>query len=109
MHGPHDHQSLLHPAKQLAILDAFGGLEKERSAFGELVQRRTALEMEKSTLIIDEKTYAQQLDLLRFQVKEISSARLQPGEDESVEENFQRANNAAKTSPIEARPALDAM
>ena len=26
MHGPHDHQSLLHPAKQLAILDAFGGL-----------------------------------------------------------------------------------
>ena len=28
MHGPHDHQSLLHPAKQLAILDAFGGLEK---------------------------------------------------------------------------------
>src|SRR3954466_3492093 len=26
MHGPHDHQSLLHPAKQLLILDAFGGL-----------------------------------------------------------------------------------
>ncbi|MBI5774555.1 MAG: AAA family ATPase, partial [Verrucomicrobia bacterium] len=24
MHGPHDHQSLLHAAKQLAILDAFG-------------------------------------------------------------------------------------
>jgi DNA repair ATPase RecN len=23
MHGPHDHQSLLHPARQLAILDAF--------------------------------------------------------------------------------------
>jgi DNA repair protein RecN (Recombination protein N) len=29
IHGPHDHQSLLHPAKQLAILDAFGGLEKK--------------------------------------------------------------------------------
>jgi DNA repair protein RecN (Recombination protein N) len=28
MHGPHDHQSLLHPAKQLAILDAFGGSKK---------------------------------------------------------------------------------
>ena len=27
IHGPHDHQSLLHPARQLAILDAFGGLE----------------------------------------------------------------------------------
>jgi DNA repair protein RecN (Recombination protein N) len=96
MHGPHDHQSLLHPAKQLLILDAFGGLEKEREAFGKLISQRAAIEAEKSKLIVDEKTYAQQLDLLRFQVKEISSARLQPGEDESVEENFQRASNAAK-------------
>jgi DNA repair protein RecN (Recombination protein N) len=96
MHGPHDHQSLLYPAKQLLILDAFGGLEKEREAFGELVGRRTILENEKSALVVDEKTYAQQLDLLRFQVQEISGARLQIGEDETVEENFQRASNAAK-------------
>ena len=48
IHGPHDHQSLLHPAKQLAILDAFGGLEKEREAFGGLVRRRAMLEQEKS-------------------------------------------------------------
>ena len=33
MHGPHDHQSLLHPARQLAILDAFGGLQQPRAAF----------------------------------------------------------------------------
>src|SRR6266852_5862891 len=39
IHGPHDHQSLLHPAKQLAILDAFGGLHPERAAFAELVRR----------------------------------------------------------------------
>jgi DNA repair protein RecN (Recombination protein N) len=96
MHGPHDHQSLLHPAKQLAILDAFGGLEKERDAFGELVRHRAALATEKTALIVDEKTYAQQLDLLRFQVQEISTARLQPGEDEQVEAEFHRASNAAK-------------
>ena len=108
MHGPHDHQSLLHPARQLAILDAFGSLEKEREAFGELVQRRAALESEKSALVVDEKTYAQQLDLLRFQVNEISSARLQPGEDEGVEEKFQRASNAAKLLQL-SRTALDAL
>ena len=33
IHGPHDHQSLLHAPQQLAILDAFGGLQKERAAF----------------------------------------------------------------------------
>jgi len=108
MHGPHDHQSLLHPAKQLAILDAFGGLEEDRAAFGELVRRRAALEMEKSALIVDEKTYAQQLDLLRFQVEEISAARLQPGEDERVEAEFHRASNAAKLLQL-SQAALDVL
>jgi DNA repair protein RecN (Recombination protein N) len=108
MHGPHDHQSLLHPAKQLAILDAFGGLESEREAFGGLVRRRVDLESEKSVLIVDEKTYAQQLDLLRFQVQEISTARLLPGEDKSVEEEFNRASNAAKLLQL-SQAALDAL
>jgi len=108
MHGPHDHQSLLHPAKQLMILDAFGGLEKERAAFGELGSRRAALGAEKSALIVDEKTYAQQLDLLRFQVQEISTARLQPGEDEIVEQEFHRASNAAKLLQL-SQAALDVL
>ena len=108
IHGPHDHQSLLHPAKQLLILDAFGRLEKEREAFGELVRRRAALAAEKSALIVDEKTYAQQLDLLRFQVQEITAARLQPGEDERVEEEFNRASNAAKLLQL-SQAALDAL
>jgi DNA repair protein RecN (Recombination protein N) len=108
MHGPHDHQSLLHPAKQLLILDAYGRLEKEREAFGELVRRRAVLENEKSGLIVDEKTYAQQLDLLRFQVQEISSARLQPDEETAVEEEFNRASNSAKLLQL-SQVALDAL
>jgi DNA repair protein RecN (Recombination protein N) len=108
IHGPHDHQSLLHPAKQLAILDAFGGLETEREAFGELVRRRAALENDKSALIVDEKTYTQQLDLLRFQVNEITTARLQPDEEARVESEFNRASNAAKLLQL-SHAALDAL
>src|SRR3954471_2399471 len=96
IHGPHEHQSLLHASKQLAILDAFGGLQKEREDFGELVRHRSVLEGEKAALIIDEKTYAQRLDLLRFQANEITVARLQPGEDGQVEQEYHRASNAAK-------------
>jgi len=106
IHGPHEHQSLLHPAKQLTILDAFGGLQTERESFTELVRRRTSLEEKKAALIIDEKTYAQQLDLLRFQVHEITSARLQPGEDEHVGQEYQRASNAAKLLQL-SQAALD--
>lgn len=108
MHGPHEHQSLLHAAKQLAILDAFGGLQAEREAFGELVRGRSKIEEDKAALIVDEKTYAQQLDLLRFQVNEISSARLQPGEDERIEEEYHRASNAAKLLQL-SQAALDVL
>jgi DNA repair protein RecN (Recombination protein N) len=106
IHGPHDHQSLLHPAKQLMILDAFGGLQDEREAFGGLVRRRADLENEKTALIMDEKTYAQQLDLLRFQVNEISAAKLQPGEEEQLTKEYQRASNAAKLLQL-SQTALD--
>ena len=108
MHGPHDHQSLLHAGKQLLILDAFGGLEKERVAFGELVRRRGVLADEKAALIVDEKTYAQQLDLLRFQVQEIFAARLAPDEEAAVEEEFLRGSNAAKLLQL-SQAALDAL
>ncbi len=96
IHGPHDHQSLLHPARQLDILDAFGNLGEPRAVFAELVRRRAAVEAEKAALIVDEKTYAQQLDLLRFQVREISDAKLQPDEEARVEQDYRRASNAAK-------------
>ncbi|MGD0538132.1 MAG: DNA repair protein RecN [Verrucomicrobiota bacterium] len=96
MHGPHDHQSLLQPARQLALLDAFGRLEPKVAAFGELVRQRAALMAEKAALIVDERTYAQQLDLLRFQVGEITAAQLRPGEEMTVEHDFQRASNAAR-------------
>ncbi|MCW5556715.1 MAG: DNA repair protein RecN, partial [Verrucomicrobiae bacterium] len=78
LHGPHEHQSLLQPARQLAILDAFGGLGERVGAFGELARRRAAVDAALQSLVVDERSYAQQLDLLRFQVQEIEAARLEP-------------------------------
>ncbi|MEN9572200.1 MAG: repair protein RecN [Verrucomicrobiota bacterium] len=108
MHGPHDHQSLLHPAKQLAILDAFGGLSAPVAAFAELVRRRAAVEQEKAALIVDEQTYAQQLDLLRHQVHEITTAKLQPDEEAEVEAEHHRASNAARLLEL-SQTALGAL
>jgi DNA repair protein RecN (Recombination protein N) len=96
IHGPHDHQSLLQPARQLDLLDAFGKLEPARAGFGGLVRRRAGLEAEKAALIVDERSYAQQLDLLRFQAEEIGAAQLRAGEEGQLEEDYARAGNAAK-------------
>jgi DNA repair protein RecN (Recombination protein N) len=96
IHGPHEHQSLLRPSCQLALLDAFAGLDSERDTFAELVRRRGLLLTEKTALIVDEKTYAQQLELLRFQVQEINAASLSPQDEDGLEEDYRRATNAAR-------------
>jgi DNA repair protein RecN (Recombination protein N) len=106
IHGPHEHQSLLHPARQLDILDAFGQLEPDRAAFADQLARRAVLEAEKAALIVDERTYAQQLDLLRFQADEIAAARLEPGEEEQATQDYQRASNAARLLQL-SQAALD--
>jgi DNA repair protein RecN (Recombination protein N) len=105
IHGPHEHQSLIHAAKQLAILDAFGGLREARERFAESVQRRESLLADKAALIIDEQAYARQLELLRFQWKEISAANLRPEEEGQVELEHRRASHAAKLIEL-ARAAL---
>ncbi|MCX6886134.1 MAG: DNA repair protein RecN [Verrucomicrobia bacterium] len=107
IHGPHEHQSLLHPARQLAILDAFGKLEPEREQFASLLALRSGIEREKAALIVDEKTYEQQMDLLRHQTREIREAQLKPDEEESVEADYRRASNGARLLQL-AQTALDA-
>ncbi|MBK9137830.1 MAG: DNA repair protein RecN [Verrucomicrobia bacterium] len=96
IHGPHDHQSLLQPTRQRDLLDAFARLESEVAKYDALVHRRGEIESAKAALVVDERTYAQQLDLLRFQVNEIATARLVADEDVSVEQEHQRVSNAAR-------------
>ncbi len=106
IHGPHEHQSLLHPARQLAILDAFGGLEARRRAFSDLVEKLRELEEKKRELVVDERTYAQQLDLLRFQTREITDAALKPEDEDQLEADHKRASNAARILEL-GQSALD--
>jgi DNA repair protein RecN (Recombination protein N) len=96
LHGPHEHQSLLHAPQQLAVLDAFGGLEEALGGFGEVVQQGRSLLAKKESLIIDEATYARQLDLLQHQCAEIEQARLDLEEDEALPAAYQRAANSAR-------------
>lgn len=108
IHGPHEHQSLLHPARQLLILDAFGDLDAAREQFAALVRRRAELQNAKADLIVDERAHAQQLDLLRFQIHEITAAGLQADEEARLAQDHQRASNAAKLLQL-AQAALAAL
>ena len=108
LHGPNDHRSLLQTARQLDILDAYGGLEALRESYAAKVRRRAELVAEVAALVVDERTYAQQLDLLRHQVREIQGARLRAGEEEEVMAEHRRAANAARLLELSGA-ALEAL
>lgn len=98
IHGQHEHQSLLQPVKQLEILDAYAGEEllphKERLK-GIYSQYRQAVE-ELSHSEVDEETRKREAALAEFECQEIEGAALVPGEDEEVEQTYQKLVNGQK-------------
>lgn len=96
IHGPHDHQSLFQPARQLELLDAHASLGEPREAFAERYERRERLLAERAALVVDEQAHARQLDLLRHQVQEIAAARLEAADEEALANEHERARNAAR-------------
>lgn len=100
LHGPHEHQSLLQPARQLDILDAFGNLLPQRRTLSDLVQQRDRLQSDLQSLLNDDATTGRQRDLLSHQVQEIEAARLQVGEETSLADEHSRASNAARILEI---------
>lgn len=109
IHGPHDHQSLLHTTRQLDILDAFADTRADRANFHNLCKERTALMEARAALVVDEKTYAEQVDLLRFQVREIAEADFRPEEESELSVAYARASNAARLAVLaqDCMSALD--
>lgn len=83
LHGQHAHQSLLGASAQRLALDHFCGVDLEplRNARARLTEIEALL----ATLGGDERARAREIDLLRFQVKEIDDANLQsPEEDDDL-------------------------
>lgn len=83
LHGQHAHQSLLGASAQRLALDHFCGIDLEplRNARAQLTEVEALL----ATLGGDERARAREIDLLRFQVKEIADAGLRSAnEDEDL-------------------------
>lgn len=97
-HGPHDNQSLLDPLFQTDALDSFGGCAAARAAYSERRGELLAVEARRRELLSgDEESRAREIDMLSFQTREISDARLDPLVDgEMLQEEYAAASNAAR-------------
>ena len=96
LHGPHDHQSLLFPERQLALLDGFAHAEPAVQDYQECFRLWQSLVAEEKSLRTAESARAQELDLLRHQVTEIASAGLQPNEEEGIHDRYRLATNSKR-------------
>ena len=88
LHGPHDHQSLLSPDRQLSLLDSFARAEDQLAEYRNLYGQLQTLLAEHAALNTAETAREQELDLLRHQTTEIKSANLVAGEEEEVENRY---------------------
>ncbi|HET9679708.1 MAG TPA: DNA repair protein RecN [Gammaproteobacteria bacterium] len=96
IHGQHEHQSLTRRSTQLALLDNYGNHSTELAATAESYQDWHASFERLNRLQADAADRDNRLDILRFQVQELESLALQPGEYERLNEEHHRLANAGK-------------
>ncbi len=92
--GQDEHQLLMQPEQHLKLLDEYAQkidatFTLYRQQYTEYERVNRALKQKQS----NEKQWAQRLDMLQFQVKEIEAANLQLGEDTELESERDRLNH----------------
>ncbi len=96
LHGPHDHQSLLSPDKQLGLLDSFARAQDQLGEYRKYYRQLQTLVAEHVALNTAETAREQELDLLRHQINEIAAANLVAGEEEEIESRYKLASNSKR-------------
>lgn len=80
IHGQNDHQRLFEPAEQLVLLDAYGELDAPLEAYRAARSRWLGARAKLSDWEAHEAERRDRLDLLRFQVGELTDAGIDPDE-----------------------------
>lgn len=98
IHGQHEHQSLLYPAKQLEILDEYGKdqLTGSRGEVKAAYLRYKKLQEELAGYQMDEEQRKREISFLEFEIREITEAALKEGEDEELELKYRKLLNGKK-------------
>ena len=98
IHGQHEHQSLFRAQTHLKLLDDFGGSSEARQHVGKVYTQLRALQQEAAALTETLKASEREKELLEFEIKELTSANLEEGEDERLADEARILKNAEALS-----------
>lgn len=98
IHGQHEHQSLLYKKNHKIMLDSFCGDEFEQmlSELKKAYDEYSDADKEYREACSSSANRQQELDFAEYIVNEIENAHLNVGEDDRLEADFSRMNNARK-------------
>ena len=103
LHGPHDHQSLLSQERQLAMLDAYAVTDSLLSEYRAVYRTWREKSQELEEIQNAENASEQELELLRYQLDEIDSAKLTPADGDELQERYHRSSNSSRLVELAAQ------
>ena len=105
VHGQSEHLSLLKVGKHLGLLDSFAQVEDLLAAYRKIYHALQQVRRELYDLHQAEGEAARRQDILSYQINEIESARLRPGEEQELRDERNRLANAVGLADV-AQQAL---
>ena len=100
LHGQHNHESLLKKENHRRYLDRFAGIENEvidfSKRFVELTDKRKAME----SSLKSEREREERLEILNYNVDEITKAAIQAGEIRELENESQKLSDFEKLAEL---------
>ncbi len=96
IHGQHDNQRLLQPSLHIDFIDQFAGIQKLVESYSKKYEKMLELRRRIDSHSQGEREKSRKMDMLRFQIDEITAADLKIGEMEELTERRAVMRSAEK-------------
>ncbi|MCB9136275.1 MAG: DNA repair protein RecN [Anaerolineales bacterium] len=100
VHGQSEHLSLLRVNEHLRLLDGYAGVDVPLAAYRTTYQALRKVQNDLRALRDAERDAVRRADMLTYQLEEIESARLKPGEEEDLKQERTRLANAESLASL---------
>lgn len=100
IHGQTEHLSLLRPSSHIYLLDRYADLEEPRDAVAELVRKLHSVRQTMESIQQNERAREQRVEMLKYQIEEIDSVRLNDGEEEDLRNERNLLANSEKLAVL---------
>ncbi|MCR5213654.1 MAG: DNA repair protein RecN [Eubacterium sp.] len=107
LHAQHEQRSLLVASKHLELVDNFSQEIKElKKEVSQSCKDYRSISDKLEELTMDQTERAKRLDYIEYEINDIESARLRPGEDEELEDIYKKASNAQNIAEITSKTEM---